>query len=56
MWPAHDPELESEGYGLSATPGPKLHEDAFEMTVHRPLADAERPGDFLRGLTKRDVS
>src|SRR5437762_2051823 len=43
MWSTHDPELESESHRLGATSRAELHEDAFEMPVHRPLPDAKRP-------------
>jgi len=55
MRSAHDPELESEGDRLRATPRAEFYKDALEMPVHRPLADTEHSGDLLRGLTERDV-
>jgi len=55
MRSAHDAKLECEGDRLRPTSRAELHEDALQMPVDRPFADAERTGDFLRGLTERYV-
>jgi hypothetical protein len=47
MGSAHDSQLERERDRLGPAPRAELQEDALEVPVHRPFADAESTGDLL---------